>query len=269
MNGNGRAAKSDLVDRVLEGKDADTKARVLEFVYRTNIDPTDELFLFCIAIGYLETIVLTAPEQWEEIFRTFRNNLEQWKENHLKTLETSATFAEQLTVMTQSLTEQARYTDDIAKGLMHIHRQLETIEKRSAAWGVIAKSLTDKLEHNQQQQMTLLREEIRTLRNTITPSTVPTPAPNTSSGYRRQSGDFPTLYPTDGEIRPIPTTRTGTITTTAVKVLLLLLFLLTASNTWLLWRQKEVTGWLLYKANRWECRQGLVPELSVQCSGIK
>lgn len=127
MNGVGRGTRADLVDRVLDGKDPETKARVLDLIYRLRLEPTDELFLFCIAIGYLETIITDAPEQWEAVFTTFHSNLEQWKTNHLRTLETSGNLAEQVGEMTRTLTQQTAHTSDLAKGLRAMLRQSETI----------------------------------------------------------------------------------------------------------------------------------------------
>ncbi len=268
MNGNGRVAKQDIIDRVLEGKDSDTKARVLEFVYRLNIDPTDELFLFCIAIGYLETIVLEAPEQWETLFANFRSNLEQWKDNHLKTLETSAIFVEQLTTMTHSLTEQTRYTDDIAKGLMRIGKQLESTGKPSATLAGAIRSLNSKLDKTSSKDTSEILSAIETLTNTVKASTALTPAPNTNAGYMGQPS--PTQYPINGETSSPPMISIEMMTTTrrnirVVNLMLVLLLVLTAANAWLLWQQKTVIGWLLIKANRMDCQNGLIAPNSPIC----
>ena len=211
---------------------------------------------------------MEAPEQWETLFANFRTNLEQWKDNHLKTLETSTTFVEQLTTMTHSLTEQTRYTDAIAKGLMRIHQQLETIGKPSVTLAGAVKGLNSKLDRISSKDTNEILRAIETLANTVKVSSPQALAPNTNAGYIEQPPL--TQYPINGETSSRQTTLTGMITTTrrnnrVVNLLLVVLLAATAANTWLLWQQRTVIGWLLFKANRAECRMDITDPQSDIC----
>jgi hypothetical protein len=93
LNGNGNHAQ-DLLDRVLAGRPDDVKARVLELVVRLGIDPRDELFLIMIALGQLQVLIEDSPNDWQTLFHTFQEELTQWTETHLQTLETLASKAE-------------------------------------------------------------------------------------------------------------------------------------------------------------------------------
>jgi hypothetical protein len=93
-NGHHQHQAKDLLDRILEGKPDSAKARVLSLVYRLKIDANDPLFLVMTAMGYLQTLIEDSPQEWEETFAAFREELNAWTEVHLETLETLAKRAE-------------------------------------------------------------------------------------------------------------------------------------------------------------------------------
>lgn len=259
---NGNRSHADLVDRVLEGKDSDTKARVLDLIYRLRLEPTDELFLFCIAIGYLETIVTDAPDQWEQVFTNFRKNLEQWKNNHIKTLETSGELTAQIAKMTQNLTAQTEYMRSLTEGLKIMARRLENTIEQSPDAAMTSRLLKRLFEEMEEQSRTTKREmrsvseAISTLEHHLKRLQL---EQNTSNGYKIHGATSPLKPPTTSD----PTTTKG------IKALLLLLLLLNGGIAWMQWRQQQVSSWLLYKANRIECQQGIVSLTSPQCTNIK
>jgi hypothetical protein len=91
---NGHKVPSDLLERMLEGKPDDTKVRVLNLVYRLKINPDDPFFLVFIAMGYLQTLIEDSPQEWEDTFQQFKEELDEWTSIHLETLETLAKRAE-------------------------------------------------------------------------------------------------------------------------------------------------------------------------------
>lgn len=250
--GNGNA-HTDLVDRVLEGKDPETKTRVLQLIYRLRLEPTDDLLLFCIAIGYLETIITDAPEQWEAVFVNFRTNLEQWKTHHLNTLESSVQAAEQMGQLTRSLTRQTEYMNDLASSLRAMLPPSGSMTDASTNWAQASKEFSRMLDDNAAEQSRLLKRELNTLDEAIAALAQPLKALHRSSLARPD----PLNPPTD------PTTNR------AVSGLLALLLVATSGSLWLLWKQHQITGWLLYKANRSECRLGLVSRQSAQCAPFR
>lgn len=104
LNGKGNHAQ-DLLDRVLTGRPDDVKARVLELVVRLGIDPRDELFLIMIALGQLQCLIEDSPNAWMTLFDTFQEELTQWTETHLQTLETIARKAETEEVLATTCNE--------------------------------------------------------------------------------------------------------------------------------------------------------------------
>lgn len=92
-NTNGRKTQ-DLLDRVLQGKPDDTKARVYELVLRLGINPDDELFLVMLALGQLQVLVEDAPTDWQILFTDFQGELAEWSEINLETLNSLIRKAE-------------------------------------------------------------------------------------------------------------------------------------------------------------------------------
>lgn len=256
---NGRGTKSDLIDRVLQGRDADTKARVLDLIYRLKLEPTDELFLFCVAIGYLETIIIDAPEQWEAVFQNFKNHLEQWKSHHLRTLETSEHLTTQIEEMTQTLTEQSLHTSDLAKGLKGMARHLTNIAEPLPNWERMFKNLHTKLDDLSEEQSRLLRREIQRLNETLlTIQPLPTTTNNISLKPPRitpipslMNGETPSPRPTGSR---------------AASVLLALILGVSVFTCYLVVDQRKTLNWLLYKANRQDCKQRILAPKSPQCA---
>lgn len=104
FNGNGKHGQ-DLLDRVLAGRPDDVKARVLELVVRLGIDPRDELFLIMIALGQLQCLIEDSPNDWQALFQTFQEELTQWTDTHLETLETLARKAQTEEMLASTCTE--------------------------------------------------------------------------------------------------------------------------------------------------------------------
>ena len=95
----------DLLDRVLQGKSDETKARVLELVLRLRIDPQDELFLVMIALNHLQLLVEDAPNEWQELFFDFKGELDQWSETNLQVLDSLIAKAQNEETLAQSCTQ--------------------------------------------------------------------------------------------------------------------------------------------------------------------
>lgn len=269
MNSYEKPNHVDLVDRVLAGKDPETKARTLDLIYRLRLEPTDELFLFCVAIGYLETIIVDAPEQWEAVFANFRTNLDQWKINHLKTLETSSHLADQIEQMTRSLMRQTNYMNDIASGLQAMLKQSANMTAASTDWVSVSRTLSKRLDECSEDQSRLLKREIQKIGDAILTPAHPLKTlqqePSTRNIYATPTRIYPTPYPMSMETPFTLTSSTGR----AVSVLMAVLLLVTGGSLWLLWKQQQATSWLLFKATRQECRLKVVSSKSAQCAPFR
>jgi hypothetical protein len=101
LNGH-QPTEQDLLDRVLVGRDDTTKARVLDLVLRLGISPQDELFLIMIALNHLQLLIEDAPQDWQQLFINFQQELEEWSHINLDTLEAILKKAEQEQVLAET-----------------------------------------------------------------------------------------------------------------------------------------------------------------------
>jgi hypothetical protein len=228
---NGKTGERDLLDRVLEGKPDEVKARVLEMVYRLGIDPRDELFLVMIALGQLQVLVEDAPQAWQDVFSSFSAELEAWTESNIQMLEAIAKQAEagegivystkelvtSVNAFTRLLGEQSRTPSHYGKELDSLKGRVEDLRN---ALDYRLTTLTDNLES----QKSVMRR-----------------TPVAEAGNRGE--DAPRVW--------------------------FLVLLVTGIGFFTLWREQQqntkVLQWMLYKANRQECLQKRVPATSPQC----
>ncbi|AKG24894.1 DUF6753 family protein [Calothrix sp. 336/3] len=92
----------DLLDRVLVGRDDTTKARVLDLVLRLGISPQDELFIIMIALNHLQLLIEDAPQDWQTLFVDFQQELEEWSQINLDTLDAIIRKSEQEMLLAQT-----------------------------------------------------------------------------------------------------------------------------------------------------------------------
>ena len=62
-NGQGsRNSRTQWLDKALEGKPPEIKARVLEIILKMGIDPENEFFVIFVALGQLQVLIEDSPE---------------------------------------------------------------------------------------------------------------------------------------------------------------------------------------------------------------
>lgn len=76
-----------LLDRALEGATAEQKARVRNVLSRLDVEDDDEFYIVITAIGYLIVLVQDAPESWRALFDDFEAKLDAWAAQNLRTLQ--------------------------------------------------------------------------------------------------------------------------------------------------------------------------------------
>jgi hypothetical protein len=146
MQHHSRSSEPNYLEQALEGLDPDTRARALEFVQKLGLSPDDPLFLFSIALKQFETIVLTAPQTWEDALTTLRTDLELWHQHQTRTLAVAEQMAEAIEEVTHSLTEQHALSSALlqasnassspgdSEALTHLSDQLHALTTRFDAW---------------------------------------------------------------------------------------------------------------------------------------
>jgi hypothetical protein len=72
----GQKSKSlTLLDQALEGKPPEFQRKVLQWVVRTGVKETDELFIIMIAIGQLQSLVEESPRELGKMFESWGERL--------------------------------------------------------------------------------------------------------------------------------------------------------------------------------------------------
>ena len=79
-------AKTQWLDKALEGKPSEIKARVLEIILKMGIDPENEFFVIFVALGQLQVLIEDSPSQWKDLFEEFREELGEWATTNVETL---------------------------------------------------------------------------------------------------------------------------------------------------------------------------------------
>ena len=74
------------LDMALDGYPEETKVRVLEIIQKYKIDENDEFFVLFVAFGHLQVLIEDTPQDWQELFLGFEQQLFAWTETNLKTL---------------------------------------------------------------------------------------------------------------------------------------------------------------------------------------
>lgn len=227
---------TDLLDRALKDLSAEQRARVLDLVIRLDIDRDDPLWLIAIAIGQLQVLVQDAPEEWQDVFMSFREELQAWSETNLRALEAIARQAENGESLAKTVNELTNLFATLAKALI---AQGDSSSKPGQQWSRLESRLEDwknslnvRIERFTAENSKILEFERSmklTSKNTVSP-----------------------------------------ILNLSVSVLLALGVGL---GFWTLWQgqqqQSKRLEWLLQKATRQECISGIKDFSSRECQGVK
>lgn len=226
-------ARTELLDQALAGQSAEVKARVLNILLRYNIDVENEFFLIFTAIGHLLAIVEESPENWRSLFDDFERELDGWATQNLRTLEAINRQSEHTERMGQSFRELVRSTTNLSSETATSLIRLNKLD-------VTLNGLASKLSQTESHSSSLLNR----------------------------------FKKTDQRIERLE----KLVTLTSACSLGLLLALLVGGGLSyqrianqneftqvLQGRTQEKTGWLLEKANRQECANGIKPASDPQC----
>ena len=135
-NGRGTSdARTQWLDKALEGKPSEIKARVLEIILKMGIDPENEFFVIFVALGQLQVLIEDSPSQWKDLFEDFREELGEWATTNVETLS-------HLTHKTQTMERLAQSSErlgDTLNGLAQVCKGL--IEQLQASNLLLTKSI--------------------------------------------------------------------------------------------------------------------------------
>jgi hypothetical protein len=154
------------LDKALDGQSAQIKARVLEIILKYGIDPQNEFFIIFVALGQLQVLLENSPNEWEGVFQSFHNELDQWTDTNLKILESLVSKAEATDLLAQSLKELMSLLSNLTTTCGTLVQRSQTSDQTSADWMPrlerLIKDLDSSLSHSKQdirrQNETLLQE---------------------------------------------------------------------------------------------------------------
>ena len=147
---NNTESKALWLDQALADQPADVKARVLDFAIKFGVGSEDDDFWILIAaIGFLHSIVETAPQQWSATLSGHTQELNQWTISNLEVLQA-------LTVKTETEATQAELMSELSRTLRALtkllHGQQQRINRLSkisttseSSWNDLRQSLNYRL----------------------------------------------------------------------------------------------------------------------------
>lgn len=127
MSGN-LEEKTQWLDKALQGQPDDVRARVLEIILKYGIDPENEFFMIFVAIGQLQVLIEESPQDWQELFSSFKAELNQWTTTHLQTLEKLAQEAETTATLAQTSKELGSILTTLVQSCNMLMQRLQTSE---------------------------------------------------------------------------------------------------------------------------------------------
>ena len=244
-------AKAAWLDQALADQPPTTRAKVLDFALKFGVEADDSDFWMLIAaVGFLHTIVESAPQEWRGLFDNFTNTLEQWTTTNQQLLqaytikaETDATQAELIRELALTLRALATLIHEQKQALARLGSTSTTQNPLS---GVIPQTATLQLNAVQRQLEHLNETMVVALQRV--------------SNLNRSPNETPPAHQSRNALLSVSASVFG-----------LLLVGIGAVSCVLLQgqqRQAEQIQWLLYKANRAECLAGVQPPDSEVCQGL-
>lgn len=116
-----RDARTKWLDKALEGRPPEIKARVLEIILKMGIDPENEFFVIFVALGQLQVLIEDSPNEWRHLFEKFQGELGEWATTNVETLAHlthRAETVERLASISQRLGDTLNGLATVCKGLI-------------------------------------------------------------------------------------------------------------------------------------------------------
>jgi hypothetical protein len=240
--GNGRG-RWTMLDRALEGASAEEKARVRGVLLRYGIDEDNEFFMIFVAIGHLLILVEEAPENWRSLFDDVHLELKQWSQENFKSLE--------------SIKQHTQTSADLIAVLRRLLDSMKNFDSRSAEMLSTLQSLNLKLMAIDNSS-DLIQNSSRQALSQLS---------SLESLMELSRSQLGTLVE-DGNQRGL-ISNFSTAFSLVTLVLLMISGITTAlrldRQALLIHQQDAQIGWLLDKANRAECINGIKSPSDLQC----
>ena len=229
-NGQGQIT---MLDRALEGATAEHKARVRGLLMSYGVENDNEFYMLFVAFNHLTVLVQEAPENWRALFDDFEEKLDAWATQNLRTLEA-------INQQSDNTERMSRCFQELAKSMTSLSSETKASQARLETLNATLSSLMGKVNQTESHSSNLLKRfksaenKISRLENLVT------------------------------------------LTSSASLALLAVIFIggglayrqISQQNqliTWTLGQEYKRSGWLLEKATRAECANGMKPSSDPQC----
>ena len=251
-NGNGHSItkaqrRGEAVEQLLNGRSEAIKTNVLNYIVKYNINPEHEFFVIFVALGTLETLIETSPQEWQEIFKGFEGELGKWANSNLETLNLISQKA--------SITEQlARNSESLANTLKQF---LEVCGEQTIQLQKCNSLLTSYLS-----QLQTSSTELKSLgeKNNNQISQLESQVNNLSSTLENQSKSNPPN-------KKIWTWKDNVLIGLVISVLVTTVSFGVVQNQ-VNQKMGQRVQWLLEKANRRDCLAGIKKPNSPECKSL-
>lgn len=178
-------AKTLWLDKALADQPPVIRAKVLDFAIKFGVGAEDDDFWVLIAaIGFLHSIIETAPQQWNTTLTGHTQELNQWTTSNLEVLQA-------LTIKTETEATQAELSSELSHTLRALTKLLRGQQQHISRLGKISttseSSLND-LRQSLNYRLNEMSKQLETMMALISKRA------NSSSKNLSRTGDFATPY---------------------------------------------------------------------------
>lgn len=250
-NGNGHSMtitqrRGEAIEQLLKGRSETIRGNVLNYMVKYNMNPDHEFFIIFVALGTLETLIETSPNEWQELFEGFQGELKEWSETNQGTLHLiseKASITERLASNSESLantlTKFLEASAEQTSRLREVNSLLTSFQSQSQTSST---KLEESLDKNRN-RFSQLESEVKKLKSTI----------------ENQKNSNP------------PNKKIGAWSDNILLSFLTIILLTTASFGFNQHKVNQNTiqkmQWLIEKGNRMDCKMGIKNPSSPECKG--
>lgn len=229
---NPRDDRMKWLDRALEGKSDAVKARVLDLILRYGVDPENEFFMLFVAFGYLQVLVEDAPKSWQSLFENFQRELHQWSQQNLRTL--------------QGIIQQSQTLEELTLSLKELTNLIRSLNSTTQDWRLGLQELKPILKQLSEHSSQTVSDNSALLSR----------LKRIEARLDDQNHLRIWIWSFNFFAAALLMFGVGTIAVGQAR-------LVDAQRV-----QQQRVNWLLEKANRWECQQGLKAADSPECQSL-
>ena len=247
-----------LLEQALQGESDTVKARVLQLVLESGINPEEEFFLISLGLNHLKVLLLQTPEQLQSWSEGLQETLDAWSGSYGQLLGVIAQKAEATNALTETagqlstmLTSHTHSSNALIKQLqMSYQQQGETWDQQAAFNNGLEASLQT-MTVASAEQTTQLADQLKALGTEVRQANRPNPLAALG------------LTPDRGWKQAVFYGTAMTLTTGAIAVTMMATFYL--RDRALQRSTARKVEYLLQKQNRRDCLDGIKAVDSVEC----